>query len=258
MPVHWGGQFRPCISSGTSAARSICYGCYTFLILLGASPDAAAGARVQGWMLERWLDCVLYYSNTISAGDIRTVAARPVMEAMVLILDLVAGIIVQLHRDLPRTEHLLEVLTERQLVREQLLPTAFDRLANAAVLWRGGRAVLEELLLGQGMLLRWLAGAEFLPLRKASDLVALTCSTLLQQPVAAGPVLLAVDEQVARQVRGPRRLPQPNLGMKPGHGTWAWNLGTEPGHGAVVCQASLAAGPPCWLRLALIAPHMLV
>jgi hypothetical protein len=154
-------------------------------------------------MLERWLRCLLYYSNTLSSGGLASTALiPPVMEAMVLILDVVAGIVLQLQRDLPRTAHLLDALQPPQsLVRGHQIPTAVDRLAKTAAVWKGGREALEDPLLGGGMLLRWLRGAKVLLPGNSSELVALTRSMLLQQPVAAGPVVLTVDKKVARQVR---------------------------------------------------------
>jgi hypothetical protein len=84
-------------------------------------------------------------------------------------------------------------------VREQL-HTGVQHLARAAAAWEGAREVLEELLLGQGMLLRWLGGAQFLDPIQASDLVHLASCMLLQQPVTVGEVTMVVDTEVACKV----------------------------------------------------------
>jgi hypothetical protein len=149
-------------------------------------------------MLECWLRYMLYYSHTLCYGGLATTAmVPPVLEAMVLILDMATGIVLQLHRDLPRTEHLLGALQMPPPGAERGLQmrTAFERLAKAAVVWTRASEVLKEPLLGQGMLLRWLGGAEALPLDGASALVALTGSMLLKN------MALTVDGQEARQVR---------------------------------------------------------
>jgi hypothetical protein len=158
---------------------------------------------MQGYMLDRWLTCMLHYSIALSTeGLANTALIPPVLEAMVLILDLAAGIVLQLHRDLPRTGHLLNALKSPvSIVREKLIPAAFEHLVKTAGSWESGKEVLEELLLGQGMLLRWLGGADVLLLDSSSSLVALACSLPLKQPVAKGAVALPVDREVARQVR---------------------------------------------------------
>jgi hypothetical protein len=152
-------------------------------------------------MLGRWLDCVLYYSNILSIKGIPSVTVQPVMEAMVLILDLVADIMLQLQRDLPRTDHQLDALKSLpSILSGPKVPAAVDRLAKTAVVWKRGRVTLEELLLRQGTLLRWLGASEAMLLANDSKLVALTASMLLKQPATMGATVLTVDGQVARQV----------------------------------------------------------
>jgi hypothetical protein len=155
-------------------------------------------------VLERWLRCVLYYSSTLrSPSTSAALAHQAVLEATALMLDLVFGVVLQLQSSRPRWQRLLDALRPPTSVVRDRMHNAVERLAQAAAaVPERGRGFLEELLLGQGMLLRWLGAAELLEPTKALDLLDLASCMLFKKPVAMAEqkVALAVDERVARQV----------------------------------------------------------
>ena len=157
-------------------------------------------------MLERWLYCPLYYGNTLSlplaaGGPDALEQLLPCLEPLALIVDFVATVLLKLHRDLPRTEHLLSILCPMNVIYKETA-TALIRLARAAQFSTGAaREILEEVLLRQGRLVRWIGGAErVLKPDQAPLLVALARCLLLNLP-GGEPGSLAVDAELASQVK---------------------------------------------------------
>ena len=162
---------------------------------------------MQMYAVESWLVCPLKYSNaiwlTVTAGRPAGLQHPSLLEAMALILDLVTSILVELHHD-PLQTALLHALRQTPATGYQL-GVAVARLAEAAkIRMPAAREVLEEVLLQQGMLLRWLGGlgASFLQPDTAVGLVEMASRMLLKQPNIEGQKALAVEGELASQVNG--------------------------------------------------------
>jgi hypothetical protein len=155
---------------------------------------------MQAAMLKGWLSSMLHHAASLACIT-GTPSGRKeqtwMLVAFVLIFDLVIGILQQLHSDLPTAAHLVTDLCNEPYKLDTLLKylAAVAREGTEAA-----REAPEELLLGQGMLLRWLGRINALEPGRANCLIQLARSILLKHPIAVGKQALAVDAKAARQV----------------------------------------------------------